>query len=98
MSAIGALADIAQFRRCYFAVSSLFSPLLFCCYFEKNCAIATAYPKHLGPHNERPTWLTNAHRDLDAAVAAAYCWPADISEGHAVARLLPLHLVPPAPV
>ena len=23
-------------------------------------------------HNERPTWIENAHRDLDAAVAEAY--------------------------
>jgi hypothetical protein len=23
-------------------------------------------------YNERPTWLANAHRDLDAAVAEAY--------------------------
>ncbi len=29
-------------------------------------------------YNERPAWLDNAHRDLDAAVAAAYGWPADI--------------------
>ena len=26
-------------------------------------------------YNERPAWLDNAHRDLDAAVAAAYGWP-----------------------
>lgn len=25
-------------------------------------------------YNERPTWLANAHRDLDKAVAAAYGW------------------------
>jgi type II restriction/modification system DNA methylase subunit YeeA len=25
-------------------------------------------------YNERPAWLDNAHRDLDAAVAAAYGW------------------------
>ena len=41
--------------------------------------------------NERPAWLDNAHRDLDAAVAAAYGWPADISEEDAVARLLDLN-------
>jgi type II restriction/modification system DNA methylase subunit YeeA len=29
-------------------------------------------------YNERPTWLDNAHRDLDGAVAAAYGWPADL--------------------
>jgi hypothetical protein len=26
-------------------------------------------------YNERPTWLANAHRALDAAVFAAYGWP-----------------------
>jgi type II restriction/modification system DNA methylase subunit YeeA len=41
-------------------------------------------------YNERPTWLDNAHRELDAAVAAAYGWPADISEEDALARLLEL--------
>jgi type II restriction/modification system DNA methylase subunit YeeA len=30
-------------------------------------------------YNERPAWLDNSHRDLDAAVAVAYGWPADIS-------------------
>jgi hypothetical protein len=43
-------------------------------------------------YNERPTWLANVHRDLDAAVAAAYGWPADISEEDALARLLALNL------
>ncbi|HEU0216768.1 MAG TPA: type IIL restriction-modification enzyme MmeI [Stellaceae bacterium] len=43
-------------------------------------------------YNERPTWLANAHRDLDAAVAAAYGWPADISDEDALARLLALNL------
>jgi hypothetical protein len=42
-------------------------------------------------YNERPTWLVNAHRDLDAAVASAYGWPADISEDEALARLLALN-------
>ena len=43
-------------------------------------------------YNERPAWLDNAHRDLDAAVAAAYGWPADIAEEDALARLLALNL------
>ena len=30
-------------------------------------------------YNARPRWLTDAHAALDAAVAAAYGWPADIS-------------------
>ena len=42
-------------------------------------------------YNERPAWLDNAHRELNAAVAAAYGWPADISEEDAVARLLDLN-------
>ena len=42
-------------------------------------------------YNQRPTWLDNAHRDLDAAVAAAYGWPADISDDDALARLLALN-------
>ena len=43
-------------------------------------------------YNERPAWLANAHRDLDAAVAAAYGWPADIAEDEALGRLLALNL------
>jgi hypothetical protein len=43
-------------------------------------------------YNERPAWLDNVHRDLDAAVAAAYDWPADIGEEDALARLLALNL------
>src|SRR5205814_2825088 len=43
-------------------------------------------------YNERPAWLDNAHRDLDRAVAAAYGWPADVSEEDALARLLALNL------
>ncbi len=43
-------------------------------------------------YNERPAWLDHAHRDLDAAVAAAYGWPADLPEEEALARLLSLNL------
>lgn len=43
-------------------------------------------------YNQRPPWLVDAHRDLDAAVAAAYGWPADISEEDALAKLLELNL------
>jgi type II restriction/modification system DNA methylase subunit YeeA len=44
-------------------------------------------------YNERPAWLDNAHRDLDAAVAAAYGWPTDITAEDALARLLHLNRV-----
>ncbi|MBV9859594.1 MAG: class I SAM-dependent DNA methyltransferase [Alphaproteobacteria bacterium] len=42
-------------------------------------------------YNERPAWLDHAHRALDAAVADAYGWPADIAEDEALARLLALN-------
>lgn len=43
-------------------------------------------------YNARPQWLADAHRDLDAAVADAYGWRADISEEDALAKLLDLNL------
>ncbi len=43
-------------------------------------------------YNQRPTWLVNAHAALDAAVIAAYGWPADIDDGEIVSRLLALNL------
>jgi type II restriction/modification system DNA methylase subunit YeeA len=43
-------------------------------------------------YNQRPQWLIDAHADLDAAVAFAYGWPADITEEDALARLLELNL------
>ena len=42
-------------------------------------------------YNARPSRLDNAHRDLDTAVAAAYGWPADLSEDDVPARLLALN-------
>ncbi len=42
-------------------------------------------------YNERPTWLADAHDELDAAVAAAYGWPADISTDDALEKLLELN-------
>ena len=43
-------------------------------------------------HNQRPTWLANAHADLDAAVFAAYGSAVDLSETAILARLLTLNL------
>ena len=42
-------------------------------------------------YNERPVWLAHAHRDLDAAVAAAYGWQPDISDEEILSRLLALN-------
>ena len=40
----------------------------------------------------RPQWLADAHTALDAAVAAAYGWDADIGEEEALEELLALNL------
>lgn len=42
-------------------------------------------------YNERPAWLANAHSTLDASVADAYGWPADVSQEDALGRLLSLN-------
>ena len=42
-------------------------------------------------YNQRPAWLDHAHRALDAAVAAAYGWPADLSDEEVLRRLLALN-------
>ena len=40
----------------------------------------------------RPKWLTNRHQAIDKAVAAAYGWPADLSDDEILSRLLALNL------
>ena len=39
-------------------------------------------------YNARPQWLVDAHSQLDAAVASAYGWPADITKDEALNQLL----------
>jgi type II restriction/modification system DNA methylase subunit YeeA len=39
-------------------------------------------------YNQRPDWLAAAHAELDAAVAEAYGWPADLSDEEILERLL----------
>lgn len=43
-------------------------------------------------YNTRPAWLTNVHRALDQAVAAAYGWPADLPDADLLGQLLGLNL------
>jgi len=43
-------------------------------------------------YNERPAWLDFAHKKLDAAVAAAYGFPTDLSDEQILERLLALNL------
>ncbi len=42
-------------------------------------------------YNARPQWLADAHEALDEAVAAAYGWPADISDDDILRELLTLN-------
>ena len=42
-------------------------------------------------YNARPQWLADAHEALDEAVAAAYGWPADISDEDVLRELLALN-------
>ena len=43
-------------------------------------------------YNRPPTWLANLHATLDAAVAAAYGWPADLPDAAILENLLALNL------
>ncbi|HET9099538.1 MAG TPA: type IIL restriction-modification enzyme MmeI, partial [Acidobacteriaceae bacterium] len=42
-------------------------------------------------YNKRRDWLVNAHRKLDAAVFAAYGWPATLTDAELLERLLALN-------
>jgi hypothetical protein len=42
-------------------------------------------------YNDPPEWLVEVHKELDAAVAAAYGWPAEISEHDAIEAQLRLN-------
>ena len=42
-------------------------------------------------YNERPPWLADAHRAIDASVAAAYGWPANLPDDEVLARLFALN-------
>ena len=43
-------------------------------------------------YNEQPTWLNNAHRVLDEAVAEAYGWNANMSDDEILTKLLALNV------
>ena len=46
-------------------------------------------------YNARPRWLADAHAALDAAVAAAYGWPADVADDRVLRDLLDRNLAEP---
>jgi hypothetical protein len=58
---------------------------------DETCARDLAKRTLTNLYNERPTWLDLAHKKLDAAVFAAYGWPADLSDDELLARLLKLN-------
>ena len=59
---------------------------------DAECAAKLAERTLTNLYNERPAWLANAHARLDAAVAAAYGWPADLSDDAILEKLLALNL------
>ena len=44
-------------------------------------------------HTPEGAWLDNLHQKLDAAVAAAYGWPIDLSDDEILTRLLALNKI-----
>ena len=48
--------------------------------------------RRLRPPHARAAWLADCHARFDAAVAAAYGWPADLSDDAILERLLALNL------
>ncbi|MGO8927209.1 MAG: class I SAM-dependent DNA methyltransferase [Limisphaerales bacterium] len=59
---------------------------------DADCAAKLKKRTLTNLYNERPAWLGLAHKKLDAAVAAAYGWPADLSDEQILKRLLALNL------
>jgi hypothetical protein len=59
---------------------------------DADCAAKLKKRTLTNLYNERPAWLDLAHKKLDAAVAAAYGWPADLTDEQILERLLTLNL------
>jgi len=59
---------------------------------DADCAAKLKKRTLTNLYNERPAWLDLAHQKLDAAVAAAYGWPAELSDEQLLERLLALNL------
>ena len=55
---------------------------------DKKAAIALKKRTLTNLYNAQPQWLLDAHHQLDAAVAAAYGWPPDITDDAALDGLL----------
>lgn len=59
---------------------------------DADCAAKLKKRTLTNLYNERPVWLDLAHKKLDAAVAAAYGWPADLIDEQILEKLLALNL------
>jgi hypothetical protein len=59
---------------------------------DADCAAKLKKRTLTNLYNERPAWLDLAHKKLDAAVAAAYCFPANLSDEQILEKLLALNL------
>ncbi|PZO88654.1 MAG: class I SAM-dependent DNA methyltransferase [Micavibrio aeruginosavorus] len=42
-------------------------------------------------YNDKPTWLQNAHKELDDAIAEAYGWPTDLTDDEILEKLFALN-------
>jgi type II restriction/modification system DNA methylase subunit YeeA len=59
---------------------------------DADCAAKLKERTLTNLYNERPAWLDLAHKKLDAAVAAAYGFPTDLTDEQILERLLALNL------
>lgn len=59
---------------------------------DADCAAKLKKRTLTNLYNERPAWLDLAHKKLDAAVAAAYGWPAELTDEQILEKLLALNL------
>jgi type II restriction/modification system DNA methylase subunit YeeA len=59
---------------------------------DADCAAKLKKRTLTNLYNERPAWLDMAHKKLDQAVAAAYGWPADLTDEQILEKLLALNL------
>ena len=59
---------------------------------DADCAAKLKKRTLTNLYNERPAWLDLAHKKLDAAVAAAYGFPADLTDEAILEKLLALNL------
>ena len=59
---------------------------------DKKAATALKKRTLTNLYNTLPQWLLDAHAQLDAAVAAAYGWPSDITDDAALRKLLARNL------